>query len=592
MMAEIEVDEVIGDEDAGSSQGIKMEEIEHTVCPTLLQMAMMNDTNRVKKTDIFDLITKPKRRGRPRKHSDFMTICSNKLDDTSQFEIQQLIEAKTMTEPENLMMKRHLQHRAMQGIKDNIVVITPQMAGVKQAVNPFAPEDRKVKHEVNQPVYYWQYVNHGGELSKSEFLNLNGEEVEGPEEIMVSAKNVILTRDDGSWKSNRQLYTEEKLKNFSIPVTRCPMGKQGTNKILKLYMSRINSEKQIKDRSTTIKSKIYGQSGNLGIDESPGAGFLRCCNCKEWYSDKAALARHTRQLIQCNICVRSQPPGYNNYEKPYFCTKTELQLHFRGKHTKQYLEMVSAVTGKPAGKKVQLGRHNHLKADLNICASSMNNSTLGADAKALITEPLPTNHYNHHNKPGDLSTCKYRKTTFRGSNFKVHIAPDGGWKTPSSKKRLPYSSDHRNGRFTVNDIAAQAAKAVKSDPSTWLTNEITGYGDEECTIEEVDEFQTPDIKIECMEEADDDQSLLHILRKSENSNVKTEVVDDGEPMVKTEPDLQYRPKIILNTSTRMKTPLVHTNLKNCKPMMFAGRIINGVPIGGKIIKVKIKNPSK
>ena len=81
------------------------------------------------------------------------------------------------------MMKRHLQHRAMQGIKDNIVVITPQMAGVKQAVNPFAPEDRKVKHEVNQPVYYWQYVNHGGELSKSEFLNLNGEEVEGPKRI-------------------------------------------------------------------------------------------------------------------------------------------------------------------------------------------------------------------------------------------------------------------------------------------------------------------------------------------------------------------------------------------------------------------------
>ena len=58
--------------------------------------------------------------------------------------------------------------------------------------------------------------------------------------------------------------------------------------------------------------------------------------------------------------------GYNNYEKPYFCTKTELQLHFRGKHTKEYLEMVSAVTGKPAGKEVQLGRHNHLKANLNI----------------------------------------------------------------------------------------------------------------------------------------------------------------------------------------------------------------------------------
>jgi len=43
-----------------------------------------------------------------------------------------------------------------------------------------------------------------------------------------------------------------------------------------------------------------------------------------------------------------------------------LQLHFRGKHTKEYLEMVSAVTGKPAGKEVQLGRHNHLKANLNI----------------------------------------------------------------------------------------------------------------------------------------------------------------------------------------------------------------------------------
>ena len=63
--------------------------------------------------------------------------------------------------------------------------------------------------------------------------------------------------------------------------------------------------------------------------------------------------------------------GYNNYEKPYFCTKTELQLHFRGKHTKEYLEMVSAVTGKPAGKEVQLGRHNHLKANLNIKGSVM-----------------------------------------------------------------------------------------------------------------------------------------------------------------------------------------------------------------------------
>ena len=33
--------------------------------------------------------------------------------------------------------------------------------------------------------------------------------------------------------------------------------------------------------------------------------------------------------------------------------------------------MVSAVTGKPAGKEVQLGRHNHLKANLNIKGSEL-----------------------------------------------------------------------------------------------------------------------------------------------------------------------------------------------------------------------------
>ena len=46
--------------------------------------------------------------------------------------------------------------------------------------------------------------------------------------------------------------------------------------------------------------------------------------------------------------------------------KDELQLHFRGKHTKEYLEIMAKVTGKPAGKSVQLGKHMHLKADLNI----------------------------------------------------------------------------------------------------------------------------------------------------------------------------------------------------------------------------------
>ena len=59
-------------------------------------------------------------------------------------------------------------------------------------------------------------------------------------------------------------------------------------------------------------------------------------------------------------------PSAWNCEKPYFCTKIDLQLHFRGKHTKEYLRMVSALTGKPAGKSVQLGRHNHLKDNLDI----------------------------------------------------------------------------------------------------------------------------------------------------------------------------------------------------------------------------------
>jgi len=61
--------------------------------PVVLAMASMEH-----KVDIFDLITKPKRRGRPRKHTDFNTICANKLDDISQFEIQQLIEAKRMSQ--------------------------------------------------------------------------------------------------------------------------------------------------------------------------------------------------------------------------------------------------------------------------------------------------------------------------------------------------------------------------------------------------------------------------------------------------------------------------------------------------------------
>ena len=55
-----------------------------------------------RRVDIFDLITKPKRRGRPRKHTDFNTICANKLDDISQFEIEQLIQSKKMSQVETI----------------------------------------------------------------------------------------------------------------------------------------------------------------------------------------------------------------------------------------------------------------------------------------------------------------------------------------------------------------------------------------------------------------------------------------------------------------------------------------------------------
>ena len=44
-----------------------------------------------------------------------------------------------------------------------------------------------------------------------------------------------------------------------------------------------------------------------GRDESPGIGYLRCCNCKEWFKDAAALTRHTKQLIQCNLCMKTTP---------------------------------------------------------------------------------------------------------------------------------------------------------------------------------------------------------------------------------------------------------------------------------------------
>lgn len=83
------------------------------------------------------------------------------------------------------MMKAKLKERSRHGIKDNVVVITPQMAGVKKAVNPFAPDTKKrnmcewtsqqrnaeASCSMNTLEYYWQYVHHTGELSHYDFIN-------------------------------------------------------------------------------------------------------------------------------------------------------------------------------------------------------------------------------------------------------------------------------------------------------------------------------------------------------------------------------------------------------------------------------------
>ena len=57
-----------------------------------------------------------------------------------------------------------------------------------------------------------------------------------------------------------------------------------------------------------LSTKKISQKYQLeGRDESPGIGYLRCCNCKEWFKDAAALTRHTKQLIQCNLCMKTTP---------------------------------------------------------------------------------------------------------------------------------------------------------------------------------------------------------------------------------------------------------------------------------------------
>ena len=100
------------------------------------------------------------------------------------------------------MVNAQRKERALYGARDNnVVVITPQMAGVKKAVNPFAPEAKRrstkercqrtmqtpIKSKpfgyaggnsgmgTSRPVidtldFYWEYVHHEGELSKLDLI--------------------------------------------------------------------------------------------------------------------------------------------------------------------------------------------------------------------------------------------------------------------------------------------------------------------------------------------------------------------------------------------------------------------------------------
>lgn len=361
---------------------------------------------------------------------------------------------------------------------------------------------------------YWQFVHHSSAFSFEDLVLYR--------KPQPGRTNVQIDNDDGSEKSNSEILRELNMLNCSVVIDRIGTSKRDIQSKLKLYLNRKKIDQQIVTKSTKKISQKYQLEGR---DESPGIGYLRCCNCKEWFKDAAALTRHTKQLIQCNLCMKTTPAGYNNYEKPYFCTKTELQLHFRGKHTKEYLEMVSAVTGKPAGKEVQLGRHNHLKANLNIKASQKMIRT-----RTLITDPIPTNHYNKHNRPGDLSICNYRKQTFKGTNFKVHIAPEGGWRTPRAKNKLPYSSSLRNGRFKLDDVKAQATQTLKNAmPINQMP--IDDY-DEGCTIEVIEE--------------DDDEDYSECQGSSSTSDVKPNIDMPQEH----KPDFNVTPPI---TITKIET---------------------------------------
>jgi len=404
---------------------------------------------------LFNMVDRPKRRGRPRKYVDYGVFCQ---DDQS---------AASTSSTSNFSA----------GIK---VAVGANNA---KAFVPFPPErvrplptlkkESKKDETLNT---YWQFVNKSNaHLMNSDILGDSCSE----ERVPAPTPNVSvdLLKSDGSRKSDDEVFREANMEELSVKIDRCPTSRREINKIVGLHVADLNSKQQVKNRSTAIQSKKYITTG---VEVSPGAGYLRCSNCKKWFSDEQTLQEHSKDLIQCNICIRALPAGYNNYERPFFCTKQELQLHFRGKHTKQYLEMVAAKTGRPAGKVVQLGRHNSAKPDLNIWVNKKA-AKIGPDAEALIKDPLPTISVNSPDS-SNLATCNFRQQTFQGNNFKVHHAPEGGWK---QGQRMPYSSTTRNGRFSVNAVRKQAKSSFKAEP---LVGPVMLIAEEEsCTITEMED---------------------------------------------------------------------------------------------------------
>jgi hypothetical protein len=81
--------------------------------------------------------------------------------------------------------------------------------------------------------------------------------------------------------------------------------------------------------------------------------------------------------------------------------------------------------------------------------------------------------------PSDLASLNCERS---GNNFKVHHAPEGGWK---QGQRMPYSSTTRNGRFSVNAVRKQAKSSFKAEP---LVGPFMLIAEEEsCTITEMED---------------------------------------------------------------------------------------------------------